>query len=73
MILMRLSRQNPRSEMLFRFGSPQIPAQLGEDDQAVSTPMLGGRREGEAKYGPGKQGTKPGTMLRQEIPIRGGS
>lgn len=26
-----------------------------------------------SKYGPSKRGTKPGTMLRQEIPIRGGS
>lgn len=47
-----------------------LKEQLLEASSATLDRMLAPLR---CRYGPGTRGTKPGAMLRQEIPIRGGS
>lgn len=60
----------PSYEAFYRTLGGAAREQLLEASSATLDRMLTPLR---AKYGPGKRGTKPGTMLRQEIPIRGGS
>jgi len=60
----------PSYETFHRSLSPAVREQLLEASPATLDRMLSPLR---LQYGPGKRGTKPGTMLRQEIPIRGGS
>jgi hypothetical protein len=60
----------PSYEAYHRSLSSAVKEQLLEVSSATLDRMLAPLR---AKYGPRKRGTKPGSMLRQEIPIRGGS
>ena len=60
----------PSYEAYHRSLDSAVKEQLMEASSATLDRMLAPLR---AKYGPRKGGTKPGSMLRQEIPIRGGS
>jgi hypothetical protein len=60
----------PSYETYHRSLKGAVREQLMEASSATLDRMLIPLR---VKYGPRKRGTKPGTMLRQEIPIRGGS
>ena len=60
----------PSYEAYHRSLSAPIKEQLAQASPATLDRLLSPLR---TQYGPGKRGTKPGTMLRQEIPIRGGS
>lgn len=60
----------PSYESFHRSLSSAAREQLLEASSATLDRML---RPVRVQHGPGKRGTKPGTMLRQEIPIRGGS